>query len=71
MQSDACLAQIDDEVNKLQFQLKQRLEDTQNLADLNETVLNKSFKLEESTFELKKTSVKKNGNGFGNMLNGS
>lgn len=58
MQEEAYLQDIDLEVNKLQDQLKTRLVESQNLSDLNQSVLKQSFKLEESTFELKKTSVK-------------
>jgi len=58
MQEEAYLKDIDLEVNKLQDQLKTRLVESQNLSDLNQSVLKQSFKLEESTFELKKTSVK-------------
>lgn len=58
MDTDEYLSQIDKEVNSLQDQLKTRLEETQNLCDLNKSVMEQSFKLDETTMGLKETSVK-------------
>lgn len=58
METDEYLCQIDAEVHNLQDQLKTRLEETQNLCDLNKSVMEQSFKLDETTVDLKKTSVK-------------
>lgn len=58
MNQDQYLDQIELEVSKLQGALKTRLQETQDLSDLNRKVLNQSFKLDESTSHLKKTSIK-------------
>ncbi|KAL6121320.1 hypothetical protein NUSPORA_01787 [Nucleospora cyclopteri] len=49
---------IDSQVNMLQNKLKGRLKQTQDLSDLNTRVFKSSLKIEESTAELKETSIK-------------
>lgn len=56
MQNEDYLQQIDVEVVSLQNKLKTRLQQTQDLGDLNKRVLEHSFKLEESSFGLRKTA---------------
>lgn len=56
MQNEDYLQQIDVEVGNLQNKLKCRLQQAQDLGDLNKKVLEHSFKLEESTFGLRKTA---------------
>lgn len=57
-QNDKALDSIQNQVEKLQGRLKDRLEETHKLDDLSKKVSDTSFHLRKSTHQLEKTSEK-------------
>lgn len=56
--NDDLTLQVDAQVNLLQEKLKDRLKQAQDLSDLNNQVFENSLQLEETSSNLKSTSIK-------------